>query len=59
MTENKAPSKASAKVGDVVDVKDGALVVRPDDTSFNVHGTQYVYDAPGKFVVDGDEVTVK
>lgn len=57
MTEQK--KKSAAKVGDAVEVKEGATVVRPDGSEHAVTGGTYVIDAPGTFVVDGEEVQAK
>lgn len=56
MTEGKA---RSAKVGDLVDVKEGATVVRPDGTELTVTGGSYVIDVPGTHAVDGTELKAK
>ena len=51
--------KKKASVGDLVDVKEGAEVTRPDGSVSKVTGGSYVLDEPGTFVVDGEEVTAK
>lgn len=55
----ESPKKRSAKVGDLVEVKDGDQVVRPDGSVSTVHGTSYYLDVPGEFVVAGVDISVK
>jgi hypothetical protein len=57
MTEKQ--KKSTAKVGETVEVKEGASVTRPDGSERAVTGGLYVLDEPGTFVVDGDEFQVK
>lgn len=54
MTEKK-----TYKVGDVVDVKEGRVVRRPDGVETVVTGGSYVLSRPGTYNVDDTEVEVK
>lgn len=51
--------KKTYKVGEVVDVKNKAVVVRPNGEELTVTGGSYVLDEAGVHVVDGEELTVK
>lgn len=56
MPEN---SSKAIRVGDLVDVKEGDVVVRPDGSRLTMGGTSYVLDVPGTHVIDGTEVKAK
>lgn len=59
MAEPQAEKKKTYKVGDALDVRPAGIVTRPDgSTHIVVRGTFYL-DQPGKFLIDGTEVTVK
>lgn len=47
------------KLGDQVEVKEGAEVIRPDGTRLTMGGTSYVLDVPGTHDVGGTEYVVK
>ena len=47
------------KVGDTITVKPAGIVTRPDGTTHIVIRGTFYLDQPGKFLVDGTEVTVK
>lgn len=53
MTEN------THKVGDLVTVKEGGQVTRPDGVTVSVTGGHYLLNQAGTYVVDGTEVDVK
>lgn len=58
MTETEKKT-TTYKVGDTISVKPAGIVLRPDgSTHIVIRGTFYL-DQPGKFLVDGTEVTVK
>lgn len=57
MTEKK--KAATAAMGEQVEVKEGAKVVRPDGSELTVTGGLYVLDGAGTHVVDGDPYQVK
>lgn len=42
-------------LGTSIDVPEGAIVRRPDDTEVTVTGGLYVLDVPGVHVIDGRE----
>lgn len=46
-------------LGEVVEVKEGAKVQRPNGEEHTVTGGSYVLDVPGIHVVDGNEMEVK
>jgi hypothetical protein len=46
-------------VGEVVEIKDGTQVIRPDGSVKTVSGTGYVLDVPGDYVLGDREVTAK
>lgn len=56
MSESKPKTH---RVGQMVDVKDGAVVTRPDGSQHTVSGTVYVLDVAGSYGLDGTEVTAK
>lgn len=56
MAESKSSKR---KVGQTIEVSEGALVVRPDGTEVTVTGGAYVLSVPGSYVVAGDEIEVK
>lgn len=56
MTESK---KKTYKVGDVVDVKEGRVVRRPDGVETVVTGGRYVLSKPGTYNLDDTDVEVK
>ncbi len=58
MTKSK-PTPEKHAVGDVVEVPEGATVVRPDGTENTVTGGSDVIDEPGDYMVDGSPVTAK
>lgn len=47
------------KVGDAIVVKPAGVVIRPDGSSHIVVRGVFYLDQPGKFLVEGTEVTVK
>lgn len=49
----------SYKVGDLIAVKPAAVVIRPDGSSHIVIRGGFYLDQVGKFLIDGEEVTVK
>lgn len=51
--------KTTYKVGDTIAVKPAGIVTRPDGTTHIVIRGTFYLDQPGKFLVDGTEVTVK
>lgn len=64
MPDKKAPAKKASgsqavnRVGSVVEVKRGTVVVRPDGERVTT-GSTYVLDTPGTHRVGDDEITVK
>lgn len=58
MTETKSNRK-TAKVGESVEVKEGAKVLRPDGVEVTVTGGSYVIANPGNYEIDGQEVHAK
>lgn len=59
-TSTSTPKPKTRKVGEIVPVEDGKTVLMPDGyTEVTVHGTEFVLDRPGTFVIDGTEVTAK
>lgn len=55
MSEPKAKANT---VGALIEVAEGATVIRPDGVASIVTGGLYVLDVPGTFVVDGIKVSV-
>jgi hypothetical protein len=53
------PKAQSAKVGETVEVKEGAKVMRPDGVEVTVTGGTYVLNQVGSYEVDGSAVNVK
>lgn len=51
--------KKTYQVGDIVKVKPGGIVTRPDNTVHVVIKGAFYLDQPGKFLIDGTEVTVR
>lgn len=51
--------KNTSKIGETVEVKSGAKVVRPNGEELTISGGSYVLDVAGVHVVDGQEITVK
>lgn len=51
--------KTTYKVGDTITVKPAGVVTRPDGSTHIVIRGAFYLDQPGKFLVDGTEVTVK
>lgn len=47
------------KVGDAIVVKPAGVVIRPDGSSHIVIRGLFYLDQPGKFLVEGTEVTVQ
>lgn len=59
MAENPGTTPKTHKVGDVITVKPGGVVTRPDgSTHIVIRGTFYL-DQPGKFLVGDTEYTVQ
>lgn len=58
-TSEKAPEKKTYKVGDAINVRPAGIITRPDGTTHIVIRGTFYLDQPGKFLVDGTEVTVK
>jgi len=46
-------------MGTVIDVPDGATIVRPDGSAITVRGGQYALDAPGVHIIDGRDTIVE
>lgn len=46
-------------MGTVIDVPEGATIVRPDGSAITVSGGQYALDAPGVHVIDGRDTIVE
>lgn len=46
-------------VGQVIDVPEGATIVRPDGTAITVTGGAYALDVPGVHVIDGRDTIVE
>ena len=46
------------KVGEIVDVKEGAVIRRPDGTEVTSTGGVYVLDVPGTHTVGDEEIKV-
>lgn len=58
--ETKPEAKGrTAKVGTKISVKQDGTVIRPDGTTHRIRGGHFIFDAPGVFLVDGVEHTVK
>jgi hypothetical protein len=51
--------KKTAKLGEMVEVKNKAVVTRPNGDELTITGGSYVLDEAGVHVVDGEEITVK
>lgn len=51
--------KKTYQVGDIIKVKSGGVVIRPDNTSHVVIRGAFYLDQPGTFLVDGEKVTVR
>lgn len=58
-TPSTPSTPKSHKVGEIIDVKEGAEVVRPDGSRVTMGGVSYVLDVPGTHEIDGTEVKVK
>lgn len=58
MAEEKK-QKQTYKVGETIEVKEGAELTRPNGERHTISGGAYVLDEAGSYVVDGEEVTVK
>lgn len=52
-------AKKTYSVGDEITVKPAGVVIRPDGSCHVVIRGTFYLDQPGKFLVDGTEVTVK
>lgn len=46
-------------LGTVIDVPDGATIVRPDGTAITARGGAYALDAPGVHIIDGRDQIVE
>lgn len=51
--------KKTYQVGDIIKVKSGGIVIRPDNTTHVVIRGAFYLDQPGTFLVDGEKVTVR
>ena len=59
MTASEKKPSATYKVGDAIDVRPSGVVIRPDGSAHIVIRGKFYLDQVGKFLVDGEEVTVK